>query len=585
MTAPQLLLDPEQLAAVRHRHGHLVVAAGAGTGKTHTLAHRCAALIEDGIRPHQIILLAFTNAAADEIKLRVAGLVPDGDLITAGTFHSLAHRLLRCHGHLTGIGDFSVLNSAEAESALSMLRKEMDFGLPAEVKSRRVLELISYEANTYTPLADLCARHYPQHLAGAFLLLQDAFFRYKRDSGLLDYDDLLHGLLELLQRHPAIVSEYRHALVDEAQDTNPLQLALLRRLTELGIQLTAVGDPCQSIYAFRGALPSVMQDLSAGAEVFFLRRNRRSGQPVLDYANWIIRACPGLIRADLVSDGRPAAQPTVTRCRDEDTESRHVAAAVRRLLDGGTPPDEIAALYSSSQHGLLLQLELTRLRVPFLTRGGLRLHDTAHVRDMLALLRLALHPREMQSMRRVLRLIPGIGEVTALKLARDPAHKVPPKAQDRHADLLACLRAMSLASPAHAWSLAFCWYEPLLDSPHRRHELEQVGSSLKGRDDLRAWLDEMALDSSAQEDGKGKVCLSTVHSAKGREFHAVFVLGLAQGRFDRGAAPGSPEYHEAVRLFYVACTRAKRCLEITVPLFCRCSDGGFRHVRASSLLP
>lgn len=584
MTAPVQYLNSEQLAAVQHRGSDLLIAAGAGTGKTHTLAHRCASLIADGIRPHQLVVLAFTNAAADEIKARVSGLISDGDLITAGTFHSMAHRLLRRHGSRIGLDGFTVMDSAEAESLLSLLRREMRVDIPAEVKTRRILELISYESNTGASLESLCAASFSlQPHTGAVLALQEAFFGYKRANACLDYDDLLFSLQELFQAVPEIVSEYRHVLVDEFQDTNALQLSLLRQLSAAGACITVVGDPCQSIYAFRGAVPSVMQDFSHGREVIVLRRNYRSPQPVLDYANRVIQACPGLIRKDLLSD-LPGSSPTVKACPSEQDEAKQVARSIRALLDKGVPPDRIAALYSSSRHSAVLQMELTSHGIPYITRGGLRLHETAHVRDMLALLRLSLNATDNLSLRRVLLLIPGLGAKTAARITDPFFALVPAKAITRHAELVETLRKMSTSSPADAWAAALAWYQPLIHKPHHRHELEDVGTSLSGCSSLRRWLDDMALDSAAQEDGKGKVCLSTVHSAKGKEWDHVFVLGLAEGRFTR-ASSGSPEYHEAVRLFYVAVTRARRSLTITVPLFCRMYDGSFRHVRSSSLLP
>lgn len=575
-------LNPEQLSAVLHRGGHLVVVAGAGTGKTHTLVCRCASLISDGFHPFQLMVLAFTNAAADEIKARVSAHVPNGGLITSGTFHSVAFRQLRRHGHLIGLDSFEVMDSADAESLLSMLRKELGLEFPQAVKSRRLLELFSFEANTFMPLAGLCVGTCLEDVTGSVLLLQDAFFRYKKDNRCLDYDDLLHAFLELLNEHPDAVADFRHVLVDECQDTNPLQLAILRRLMAIGLTLTAVGDPCQSIYAFRGANPAVMQELAASSDVIVLRRNYRSGQRVLDYANQVIRACPGLIRADLVSEGLSASAPSFFRFPTENIEALQVAHDIRRLLDSGTPPHDVAVLYSSSQHGVALQADLMALRVPYLTKGGLRLHDTAHVRDMLALLRLSLDNRHPSSLRRVLPLILGIGGKSPL--FRDPLASVPKKAKARYDALLACLRVMSYASPSAAWQQALQWYGPLISKPHHRYELEQFGSSLADCADLRAFLDTMALDSAPQQDGKGKVCLSTVHSAKGREWRHVYVIGLAEGRFTR-AAFGTPEYHEAVRLFYVACTRAKQHLTVTVPQFCRQHDGSFRHARSSSLLP
>ena len=578
-------LNPEQLQAVQHRDGHLLIAAGAGTGKTHTLACRAASLIADGLLPFQIVLVTFTNAAAQEIKSRVRALINRGELITAGTFHSLAFRLLVRHGHLIGLEEFSVLDRSESESLLTFLRKELKIVLPKEVKSRKIAELISYEANTHTLLADLCESHQllKEH-TGAVLALQEAYFAYKRENALLDYDDLLWSLLELSEGHPETVRAYRQVMTDEFQDVSPVQVSLLRAFAAAGACLTAVGDPCQSIYAFRGAVPSVMSDFAeefSCAQVV-LHRNYRSGQQVLDYANRVIRNCPGLIRHDLRSEGLSGSEPQVLDFQTETEEAFHLAAAVRSLLDNGVAPEQIALLYSASQHSLAVQMELTKLRVPFLTKGGLRLHDTAHVRDMLALLRLSIDPQCGISRRRVLTLIPGIGEKTAAKISLS-SEKVPAKARARFQALLKTLTAMRQLSTAETWAAAFRWYEPLISRAHHRHELEEVGRACADSLTVCHFLADMALDSAAEEDGAGKVCLSTVHSAKGREWDHVFVIGLAEGRFT-SAQPGTEDFHEAVRLFYVACTRCRKHLRITVPLFCRNHDRNYRRSGLSALL-
>jgi len=580
-------LNSEQLEAVQHREGHLLIAAGAGTGKTHTLACRAASLISDGLLPYQIVLVTFTNAAAHEIKFRVRGLVDRGELITAGTFHSLAYRLLVRHGYLIGLGNFSVLDRSESDSLLGFLRKELQISLPKEVKTRKIAELISYEANTDQALADLCQEHWVlQDHVGAILALQEAYFSYKRENGLLDYDDLLWSLLELLESHPEAVREYRHVMTDEFQDTSPVQVSLLRAFAAAGAQLTAVGDPCQAIYAFRGAVPSVMNDFAQefSCTQVVLYRNYRSGQEVLDYANQVIRSCPGLIRHDLCSKGLPGSVPQILDFQTDTDEAFHLASTVRLLLADGVAPEQIAVLYSASQHSLALQMELTKLKVPFLTRGGLRLHDTAHVKDMLALLRLSVDQQCRISRRRVFMLIPGIGEKIAARIGETLSpESVPAKARPRFQALIKTLAAMQQASTADIWQAAFTWYKPLLTKPHQQYELEEVGKACAASFSVQRFLDDMALDSVDPEEHKGKVCLSTVHSAKGREWDRVFVIGLADGRFT-SALPSTQEYYEAVRLFYVAVTRCRKHLCVTVPLLCRGYDRHYRHCGPSLLL-
>jgi DNA helicase-2/ATP-dependent DNA helicase PcrA len=583
MIAPVMQkLNPQQQAAVEHRSGHLRIIAGAGTGKTATLAHRCARLIEDGVLPFQIMFCAFTNAAADNLRRRVGTLIKDGDLITGGTMHSLASRILHRHGHLIGLQEFTVIDRADAESLLTHLRKELGLDIPPTVKSRQLAELISYEANTYQPLQVALASHQVLHShAGAVLCLQEAFLHYKRDAGLYDYDDLLYGLLELLEGHAReVVGHIKHIMVDEAQDLNALQLQVLHALLASGACLTAVGDPCQAIYGWRGALPSVMEEMFKGLHhsTLSLSLNYRSAQSVLDYANRLIGSCPDVPHNPLQAAKSVQGHVDMQVYPSESQEARAVALAIRRLLDSGISADDIVVQYSSSTHGIRLQCELATLGVSYITKGGLRITDTAYVRDMLALLRLSYNSNDGLSFRRVLALIPGIGAAKARQIAAEGlgSTAVPPKAVSRVESLAACLEAMRSAQPVDAWAAAMLWYDPLISQPHHRTELEQTGEACAKSRSVKAWIEDMVLDKGAVENGKGKVCLSTIHSSKGEEFAYVWLMGVSEGRLAK-----TPE---SIRLLYVACTRSEHHLCITSPLFCNIRNQ-YRYTTPSTLLP
>jgi DNA helicase-2/ATP-dependent DNA helicase PcrA len=589
--AAATLLNPEQQAAVDHRDSHLLVVAGAGTGKTRMLIHRLVSLLNDGVRPHEILMLTFSNSAASEMRSRASLLLKDADLIFAGTYHAVALRLLRRYGHLADLPAFEVLDRSESESLLTHLKNVLKLGdFP---KARKVSSLFSSAANMSRELADLIAAdsRFAPHLGGLYQL-HEAYTGYKREHCLADYDDLLlhfDDLLFLPESRRAICAPFRHVLVDEFQDTNPLQLAVLQKLAAEGALVTAVGDDAQSIYAFRGADSSIMRNFPyhfSGCRVLTLATNYRSCQPILDVANAVMQDASGLHAKALQSVFQGGVRPSLRILPTERKEGGYVASRISSLLAAGTPPEQIAVIYSSSVHALPLEMHLNALRIPYIKRGGLKLADAAHVKDLLALLRLALSP-DHHSRRRLLMLLPGVKEKTAEKIL---SGQVPAKVASAVDALDDCITVMqSCFSPGDACAAALGWYRPHLERLHadharRRAELEQVCEQIASVSSLRKALDAFSLDGHAkEEDSKGKVTLSTVHWAKGREFPQVFVIGLAEGRFS-STKRGTAGYEEDRRKLYVALTRAKERLELTAPRSYLGPDFAPRTAGLSSLL-
>ncbi|MCW5199344.1 ATP-dependent helicase [Desulfobulbus sp. F1] len=586
------MLNPEQQAAVDHRDSQLLVVAGAGTGKTRMLIHRLVSLLNDGVRPHEILMLTFSNSAASEMRSRAALLVKDADLIFAGTYHAAALRLLRRYGRLADLPAFEILDRGESESLLTHLKNALNLGRDFP-KARKVSSLFSASANMSRELADLIAAdsRLAPHLGGLHQLYE-LYYCYKREHCLADYDDLLlhfDDLLSLPDARRAICAPLRHILVDEFQDTNPLQLSVLRKLAAEGAQVTAVGDDAQSIYAFRGADSSIMRNFPEhfpGCRLLTLTTNYRSTQPILDLANAVMQDAADLHPKVLQSVIQGGVRPSLRILPTERKEGEYVASRIASLLAAGTPPDQIAVIYSSSVHALPLEMQLNALRIPYIKRGGLKLTDAAHVKDLLALLRLALSP-DYHSRRRLLMLLPGVKEKTAEKIL---AGQVPAKVIAAVESLDDCIAAMqSSLSPGDACAAALVWYQPHLERLYadhaRRHaELEQVREQIASASSLRKALDAFSLDGHAkEEDGKGKVTLSTVHWAKGREFPQVFVIGLAEGRFS-STKRGTAGYEEDRRKLYVALTRAKERLELTAPRSYLGPDFAPRTAGLSSLL-
>ncbi len=632
-------LNPQQREAATHGRGPLLIVAGAGTGKTTTLAHRVAHLIATGTSPGRILLLTFTRRAAAEMLRRVDGILRElraggvktpvgnpGSRVWGGTFHSVGTRLLRQYGRRLGLPhDFTILDRGDAEDLIQVLRQELKLGRegdesPEGSRRRRssqfplkgtCLSIYSRVVNSRQSLRSVLQDAYPWCLEHEEKL-KDLFNHYvdrKEEHAVLDYDDLLLFWQALMEHEEAaaIRRKFGCVLVDEYQDTNVLQAEILRGLTPDGEGLTVVGDDAQAIYSFRAATVRNILDFPKqfpGTTIIKLEHNYRSTQPILEAANRVIAAAKERHRKELFSTRTGGVPPQLVLCTDEDEQTQFVIDRILEHRERGTKLCQQAVLFRASHHSIALEVELARRNMPFHKYGGLKFIETAHVKDLLAFLRLAENPRDLVSGLRTLVLIPGIGPARARQLLTQLSQArydfrawktvTPPQAA-RHDWPVFVALMIGLTAPAarrHAvpdqLHRVRRFYAPLMErkydhSESRLRDLEQL-ELISGRFTDRAqFLTEMSLDPPVStQDLSGHspreedfLVLSTIHSAKGLEWDCVTVLHAADGSIPSDMAANSPEQlEEERRLFYVALTRAKDHLYVTVPL--RYYFGGWR---------
>jgi DNA helicase II / ATP-dependent DNA helicase PcrA len=578
MTAPLSLLNGPQFQAVTHPGGPLLVLAGAGTGKTRVLAHRLAWLLDHGVPPDELLLLTFSRRAAQDM-LRRAALVSGQSFakVEGGTFHAVASRILRKHGWHVGIkSNFVVISCADAESIIQQVRPFCSVK-GRQPNARQILSVLSASVSKSIHPAAAAAEKYPKffEFADFFNETAQAYAEYKAAHNYLDYDDLLLGWLRLLATGK-ISGQFQHVLVDEYQDVNYLQADIVRLLVAGHGNLTAVGDEAQGIYSFRGAEISNILNFEqtfSGAAVIRLEQNYRSKQPVLDFANAVIDK--GLFTA---LPGRRL--PIIYSSPDELTEARWVFARIRELLASGIPPAEIAVLAAASDTLKPLELELNG--IPYEKRGGLKLTDTLHVRDLLAYFRVLANPRDTLAWSVILQHIDHVGPKTAAKVIEsllrhdDPLAALKffhpaPAWRSGHFDLVRLIRECSSRRPSEIFELVMAYYEPLLRRRHPDHadhrriiaDLYRLQPWAASSSSVRVFVEDMLLEPEPSTDSSAPI-LSTVHSAKGLEFRTVFVVGLVETRFPRSCSTAA-QLDEQRRLFYVAVTRAREQLFLTWP--------------------
>jgi DNA helicase-2/ATP-dependent DNA helicase PcrA len=590
----------------------LLVIAGAGSGKTSTLAHRVAHLIARGVDPQRILLLTFSRRAAQEMErragqvlARVLGLKSESPpaLPWAGTFHGIGARLLREYAAQVGLDEnFTIHDRGDAEDLMGLVRN--DLGLSATTRrfpqKGTCLSIYSRTVNTCAPLAEVLKHAFPwcAEWEAELKRLFGAYVEAKQQQHVLDYDDLLLYWAEMVAE-PSLAGHiggrFDHVLVDEYQDTNLLQATILRSLKPDGRGVTVVGDDAQSIYSFRGAtvrnILDFPQQFSQVARIVTLERNYRSTQPILDVSNAVIAAAAERHAKTLWTDKPSAGRPQLVLVPDEAQQARWVADRVLAHREGGLALKSQAVLFRTSTHSAALELELARRNIPFVKYGGLKFLEAAHVKDLLAVLRFAQNPRGRMAGFRVTQMIPGIGPVTSTRLldamaeAADPGAVVqefaPPSAAQvewaRFAGIYAALRAPELAWPADM-DLALQWYLPHLERLHddaglRRGDVEQLARLASGYASRERFLTELTLDPpEATSDRPGPplldedyLILSTIHSAKGQEWTSVHVLNVVDGCIPADVAQGAQELEEERRLLYVAMTRARDHLHLLVP--------------------
>ena len=605
-------LNAAQAEAAAHGDTPLLVVAGAGSGKTRTLIHRVAHLINRGVPASRILLLTFTRRASQEMLDRCQRLVGSASQqVQGGTFHGIAHRLLRRFGPAAGLpADFSILDQSDAADLMGLARAALGYAdsqkLPKSAphfpRAETVLAIYSRHINTDRPIAELIGQQWPHFLSwtGDIEKLFGNYVQRKAERNLLDYDDLLLSWALLLEQAPAIAEQiqalYEHVLVDEYQDTNPLQSRILRGLCSHG-RITVVGDDAQSIYAFRGATIRNILDFPRqfpDTHIVTLERNYRSVAPILETTNALISRSRERYSKQLWTERTGGEAPWLVTVRDEHEQTRFVVDRLLELHDEGIPLREIAVLFRAGYLSADLEIELANRRIPYEKWGGLKFLEAAHIKDILAFLRVLENPRDEVSWYRLLRLLPGVGDATAraaveLLTAHEwqpmaiGAVRAPARARPGlHAlsALLDGMRRVNVTSPSEAIRLVRQLYDPILtatydDAPPRLADLGQLEVIAAGYADRTMFLAALALEPPANtqdlavggDDDSDALILSTAHSAKGKEFDVVFVIWAADGVFPMArTADKEDEVDEERRLLYVAMTRARDQLYVTYPL-------------------
>jgi DNA helicase-2/ATP-dependent DNA helicase PcrA len=588
-------LTDQQRAAVDHDGGHLLIVAGAGTGKTTTLASRVAALIARGTSPERVLLLTFSRRAAAEL-LRRAEAFAGHDItrrVWGGTFHAVGNRVLRRHGRLLGLDpDFTVLDQADAADLMALVRSELhahDGVAPAErrrAKKDAMPAILSRVVNTATPLSTVLHDTFPwcadeqAELKATF----EAYTARKRGIQVLDYDDLLLCWSALV-RHPeaaAALDQFDHVLIDEYQDTNALQAEIVDALARGGATITAVGDDAQSIYGFRNATPRNILDFPErfSARVAVLDRNHRSTPSILAATNAVIVEAKERHDKTLWSARRDGPRPALVQCSDEGAQSAAVCSRILEQHERGVALRAQAVLFRAAHHSDLLELELSARRIPYVKYGGLRFLEAAHVKDLVCLLRLVMNPNDELAWFRVLQLIDGIGPSTARRLAPLGGTIDAPGTEELLDTLREARQLAHRESPAVCVERLRVWLEPLVERHYanasaRIHDLDALTTAASTAPTLERFLTELVLDppsSTGELAGPPALdddwlTLSTIHSAKGCEWDAVHVIHLADGSLPSDMATGhDDEIEEERRLLYVAMTRARDRLWCYVPL-------------------
>ncbi|UGY14308.1 ATP-dependent helicase [Bradyrhizobium septentrionale] len=612
-------LNSEQRRAVEHGIGKdcivgapLLVIAGAGSGKTNTLAHRVAHLIVAGADPCRILLMTFSRRAAAEMAGRVeriarrvlgdrASIMTDA-LSWAGTFHGIGARLLREFAERIALEPiFTIHDREDSADLMNLVRHDLGF---SRTESRfptkgTCLAIYSRCVNAEMPIEAVLGQFFPwcAGWAGELKQLFAAYVEAKQRQNVLDYDDLLLYWAQMVT-DTALAEEiggrFDHVMVDEYQDTNRLQSSILLALKPGGRGLTVVGDDAQSIYSFRAATVRNILDFpsqfSPAAEIVTLDRNYRSTQPILSAANGVISLAKERFTKNLWTDRTSTRKPLLVTIRDEADQARYIVEQVLANREEGALLKHQAVLFRTSSHSGPLEVELTRRNIPFVKFGGLKFLDAAHVKDMLALLRFTANPRDRVAGFRILHLLPGVGPASAQRVldcmaeAADPIAALAelPATPRAGADWRLFVEAIENLRYSE-WPVdierARHWYEPHLDRIHedsevRRADLIQLEQIAAGYPSRERFLTELTLDPpDATSDQAGVplldedyLILSTIHSAKGQEWKSVYLLNVVDGCMPSDLGAGtSAELEEERRLLYVAMTRAKDDLHLLVP--------------------
>ena len=596
-------LNPAQLSAVMHKKGPVLVIAGAGSGKTKTLTYRVARLIEDGIKPENILLLTFTKKAAAEMLSRATLVLDDRcEKVAGGTFHSFANIILRKYSKFLKLkSNFTILDKSDCEDIINHITGQM---FPKKEKrfpkKSTILEIYSKSVNKETPTKQIIEEEFPQftHCEDKIIEVHKAYVGYKRENSVLDYDDLLLYVKLLLENNEGLrkklSNQYQYIMVDEYQDTNTLQADVIKLLASEHSNIMAVGDDAQSIYSFRGANYRNILDfpkLFEGTEIIKLEQNYRSTQNILKLTNTIISKAKEKYAKTLFSNIESPIVPALICAKDTQMEADFICQRILELLDEDVNLSDICVLARNARMSYALEIELSKRAIPYQKFGGPKFMETAHIKDIVSHLRVIINPDDIISLNRILLLLKGVGATTVnniipiIKGNLNPNIKLLPS--NKTTSLVPLLKTLenlrsqiSMRKPSDIVEDVIEYYRPILkdkydDYNKREKDLDHFQYLSEQYSNLEDFISDMALEPpDASVEGMYKrnsddeaLTISTIHSAKGLEWDSVFIIGAVDGRFPSAYSFNSAEeMDEELRLMYVATTRAKNNLYITYPV-------------------
>lgn len=599
------LLNNSQFEAVSSVEGAYLLIAGAGTGKTRTLVYRVSRLIEMGYDPYSILLLTFTRKAANEMLKRASIILDDRcSKIRGGTFHSFANLILRKYYKTIGLdSSFTILDQGDSEDVINLIRSQSKFVSNEKrfPNKQTLAKVFSLSENTKRSISEIIEEDYPHfsYQLEEIIEIKNIYGLYKRKNNLLDYDDLLIYLRDFLFSDSAsaksLTSEIKFLMVDEYQDTNHIQADIVKGLASYHKNVMVVGDDSQSIYSFRGAdfyniieFPKMFDNV----KIIKLEENYRSYQSILDFANCINRAALDKYEKNLFSRRGSGNLPLVVATMTENLQSKFIVEKILQLREEGVKLNDIAVLFRSSFHSFDLELELSKADIPFQKFGGMKFIESAHIKDVIAFLRIVINPKDAISWYRILLLHEGIGPKTAQKILDDisagklnsnqePEDKIKTK-YEKVAPLFYLIYKISNLKyqPSEALQKVLYYYDDLFKANYddwnkRKKDLDIFQNIVENYSDIETLLSDLAiepiLDSVVGIEPESKenefVTLSTIHSAKGLEWHTVFIIHCVEGYFPSSRnAETIQQIEEERRLMYVAVTRAKNNLFVLYPM-------------------
>lgn len=598
-------LNTEQYEAATHLEGPQLVIAGAGSGKTRVLVHRVAYLVERGINPRSILLLTFTRKASREMMKRASEILDERCMdISGGTFHSFCNQILRRYAKKIGYSNnYTIADTSDSQDIVDIFRSALD---PEKRKSRfpkknTILNMISKMTNTGKSMNQILVEDYPQYedAENDILDISKQYQKYKFQHSIMDYDDLLTQTVKLLKEHGEVreklSNDYQYIMVDEYQDTNRVQAHIAALLAANHSNLMVVGDDAQSIYAFRGAyfknimdFPKIFND----CRITRLEQNYRSTQPILHFTNAIMEPAKEKYTKELYSDIKSKRKPVVLNPDGRDEEAEMICQKILSLREEGVDLADMAVLFRSSFHSNQLEITLNAYDIPYEKFGGIKFMEAAHIKDVMAIIRVALNPLDEISWRRILMLLEGIGKKTASNIATAVALGEAglnsliqkPFSGKKYSSGLEKLHQLmtdiqkAKTDPMDQFDLIMEYYRPVMhdhydDQKKRSADLDSLSQIALKYKKAEDFLSDLTLDPpisqsdvTPEDKEDEKLTISTIHSAKGLEWHTVFVIHMVDGMLpSRQSLDNDENIEEERRLFYVAATRAKHNLWLMVP--------------------